>query len=107
MKTLTARKLVVHAQPMNGGEEKPGHAYTFPVWEFPNGAVLVPSDTTNDWWFQDRHKVEACGCDVILRIEETETQDIYTSKDIGSSIKGSISEFGRDSIPESVINIFK
>ena len=82
--TLVAKKLIVTAQEING------NTYRFPVWEFTNGAILVPADVTNNWFFNSRDTIEPLGC----AIEETEETQTFDKERLRESVEGAEHEFG-------------
>ena len=87
MNTLTtlAKKLIVTAQEING------NTYQFPVWEFTtNGAILVPGEQSNDWFFNSRDTIEPLGC----AIEETEETQTFDKERLRESVEGAEREFG-------------
>ena len=92
--TLTAKVLRVNAKELNGDSE-----YSFNVYEFSNGLILVYRETTNDWFFENRDAVEPYGTAVVTSIEETDETEEFTPKSLLKSVQGSISEFGVDSVP--------
>lgn len=55
---------MITATPVNGD-----NAYQFGVWEFPNGAIMVPYEIT-DRFFDSRDQIQ-CGDDRITEILET------------------------------------
>ena len=85
--TFAAKKLIVTAQDN-------GNTYQFPVWEFENGAVLVPSSTTNDWFFNAREDIEPNGTAVVIATFDTEETQEFTKAELKESIEGSEREFG-------------
>jgi hypothetical protein len=92
MKTLIAKKLIVTAQEI--GDCNPKYStYQFPVWEFSNGAILVPGETTNDWFFDGRNEIEPNGTAIVAEIEETDETNEFDVEDLKTTIKSSESEF--------------
>jgi hypothetical protein len=92
---LIAKILEVTACELNGESEP----YTFSVMEFENGLIIVPSDTTQDWFFKDRESIEANGNDVVTGVIDTGEVSEWTPESLAISVKGSISEFGEGSVP--------
>ncbi len=73
MATLTAKKLIVHAEELNHPE---GSQYTFAALEFSNGLVLIPSTSDMDWFFSCPEDIQANGSAVVTEVEDTgETED--------------------------------
>lgn len=73
--------------------------YSFTAYEFKNGLIAVLGETTNDWYFENRDKIEACGCDIVTGVTETGEIIEWSEETLIESIKGSIMEFGEDSVP--------
>ena len=88
--TITAKVLLI----TNRYDDSEGETYSFKAYEFANGAILIPGESTNDWFFDSRDEYEPNGTDVNESIEETgETTTFFTDK-LAHSIEGSESEFG-------------
>ena len=103
-KDLVAKKLIVTAV----DDSCPKTAsYKFPVWEFENGLILVPSLSTNDYFFEDRESIEACGLAFVDSIEETEITDNWKSSYLLLTIQRSMREFGIDSVPQKHLELWK
>lgn len=92
--TLSAKILQVTAKELNEDSQ-----YSFDVYEFSNGLILVFGETTNDWFFEDREAIEPCGTAVIASIEETDQIKEFTAESLFKSVQGSMGEFGIDSVP--------
>ena len=94
---MNAKKLIVTAKALNpelDGNIVDAGEYTFPVWEFENGAILVPCESTNDYFFNSRNEIEANGNDIINSVEETDEEIQWTTEEIKEAITASESEFG-------------
>lgn len=94
--TLKARVLKVDCRELNERDT----AYSFNVYEFSNGLILVPGDTTNDCFFDSRDRIEACGTAVVDDIEDLGEETEFSIEELLRSIQGSIQEFGVDSVPQ-------
>jgi hypothetical protein len=105
-KVLTAQVLTVTATPLNEEIEENGE-YTFTVHEFSNGLILVPGDTTNDWFFGSRDEIEPCGTDRVIAVEDSGKRKVWTAAELLGSIQGSIREFGVDSVPAKHLQLWK
>ena len=103
-KTLTAKILTVHTAKLNDDNAAAGE---FKVYEFDNGLILVPSASTNDWFFEDSDSIEACGNDVVTEIEDTGTTVTWTARELLESIQSSMKEFGIDSVPSKHVDLWK
>jgi hypothetical protein len=68
--------------------------YTFEVYEFENKFIMVPSETTNDWFFASRAEIEPCGNAVVEKIVGTGKFIHFTEEELQESIEGSLAEFG-------------
>ena len=95
MKTskIKAKKLYVTAEELNHPSQ-----YTFDAFEFENGLILVPGDTTSDWFFEDRDSIEGGGSAAVIEIEEGE-EVLWSPGELLASVQGSIREWGVDSVP--------
>ena len=102
---MKATKLIVTAQETDSATLSTSSTYNFPVWEFENGLILVPSDSTNDWFFESRDEIEANGLAEIVEVEETETTSDWSVEDLNDAIEGSQSEFGEDSVPAIALEL--
>ena len=98
MTHITAKILRVICEETN--VENP-HAYSFDVYEFQNGTILVPSESTSDWFFQNRASIEACGTDNVTEVVETARTKMFSKKQLRAIIAGSQSEYGPSAIPAS------
>lgn len=76
-KQLIAKVLKVTAQELTPYNES-GECveYVFNALEFCNGLVMVPSDTTNDWFFASSEDVEPGGMAVVTDIESMSISEI-------------------------------
>lgn len=105
MTNLTVKILEVEATRSNLYGET-GNTYTFKAYEFSNGLILVPGETTNDWFFEDKESIEACGCDIIGSVEEIGETVNWTFEELLEAVRGSIEEFGSDSVPQKYLELF-
>lgn len=96
---LEANILLVTARSYDQSHNN-GKKYTFEVYEFGNGLILVPGETTNDWFFESSSNIQANGTDEIVSVERTGRTSEWTPKELLQSIQGSIREFGVSSVPE-------
>jgi hypothetical protein len=94
---MKAKVLEVTARELNVEEQQ--EFYTFKAYEFQTGLIMIPSETTNDWFFARRKEIEPCGNAVTEKVEETGKFTEFTAEELKESIEGSASEFGEDSIP--------
>ena len=104
---MKATKLIVTAQETSFDMEGApiSSLYDFTVFEFENGLILVPSDSTNDWFFENRDLIEANGCAEVLEVESTDTVIEWDLSDLAESIKGAQSEFGSDRVPSIALDL--
>lgn len=91
-KQFTVKVLEVTAQEL---DEK-GSQYTFEALELENGVILIPGESTNDWFFENRDSIEPSGTATTVSVEDSGETRIWTVKELKTSIEGSISEFGED-----------
>jgi hypothetical protein len=81
--------------------------YSFSAYEFDNGAIMVPGETTADWFFSSRNEYEPNGLDINEIIEDSQfnrTRD-WSSEELIESIAKSVSEFGKEAIPANVFDL--
>ena len=90
---MEAKILIVHAQELNPEGEFEAR-YSFKVYEFPNGAIMVPSDTSHDWFFCSRDEIEPCGTAITESVEDTGETITFSLETLNDAISGSIGEFG-------------
>jgi hypothetical protein len=88
MTTLTARIVTANFTTEDGGKN-----YSYPVYVFKNGLVLVPSDTTHDWFFRSEDEIEGCGDDWFTGVEDTDRTVEFTKKELADSWGNSVREF--------------
>jgi hypothetical protein len=88
--------------------ENPGDgdsSYAFKVYEFSNGLIQVPCDTTHDYFFDSKENIQCNGTDVVKeRLETGEFIDISVEM-LEESIKGSEEEFGVESVPQNAYEL--
>lgn len=82
------------------------YQYSFIVKEFENGLILVPGDTTNDWFFENRSLIQANGGDILVSIEDIGEEELSTAS-LLESIQGSIKEFGINSVPVKHLELWR
>ena len=76
-------------------QETDGTEYQFSGTLFPNGAVMVSYNYTNDGWFESLEGVDACGNASVIDWELGEKSRM--SRDaVRESLKGAVQEFGSD-----------
>lgn len=100
---LEAKVLEVSTRTLNADPVE--SASRFKVYEFSNGLIMVPGDATHDWFFDDRDSIEACGNDVVVKVEETGATVEFSNQEFFESVEGSQSEFGDDSVPEKYLEL--
>lgn len=96
---LTAKVLEVTAKTCYDESHNDGEEYTFEVYEFDNGLILVPGESTNDWFFESSDDIQASGNDEIVSVNELSRTSDFTPKELLQSIQGSMREFGIESVP--------
>jgi hypothetical protein len=101
-KPIIAKTLEVHVEETDGDNNR---RYTFKVYEFTNGVIMVPSDQTHDWFFVDRDSIEANGLGVVVGVTETEDTVTFSREELRQSIAGSIGEFGSDDATRKALRI--
>lgn len=80
---------------------------SYPVYEFENGLILVPSDTTNDWFFRSQNNIEGCGNDIYIKCHSTGKEISWTKKQLSQAWGNSVSEFGDTSCLQLVKELLK
>jgi len=80
---MQAQKLIVET-----GE------YKFPVWEYPNGAILVPCESTHDVFYNCRDEVQCNSDDVVVSVTATGQWLDWTVEEVKEAITASVEEFG-------------
>lgn len=68
--------------------------YTFKAYEFTNGVILIPGESTSDWFFDSREDYQPNGTDSIVRINETDDSKQFSVEELTEIIRQSESEFG-------------
>lgn len=64
------------------------------IYEFPNGVILVPGETTNDWYFDSKEEYNPGGSsDFDWHFEETDETEDWSVECLNDSILGYESEF--------------
>lgn len=74
-------------------------SYTFTGYQFPNGGVMIPEESTHDSFFDCLENVEANGNDTIESYENTGKTVEFTDDELREAVKGSAREFGHSAIP--------
>lgn len=95
MTVFEAKVIEVSVQELSRGDDSI-FDYTFIAYEFPNGVVMVPGETTNDWFFEDRDSIEPNGNGVVTGVSESGRTVPFSAGELEHSIQCSISEFGED-----------
>jgi hypothetical protein len=92
---FTAKILKVTAKDLDVvGDPSAPKPYTFNVYEFQNGLIMVKGESTNDWFFSSREEIEPNGMAEVLSVEETGETSIFPIDSLIKSMRGSIREFG-------------
>lgn len=104
---LKARKIEIITTPLNKEHPDDNIIWTMKGYEFENGVILIPCDTTNDFYYSSRSEVEVNATDYIVDILETDDYDTWTIEQLTESINRSKAEFGEESIPENVYDLLK
>lgn len=76
-------------------QETDGTEYQFSGTLFPNGAVMVSYDHTNDGWFDSLENVDPCGNAIVIGWELGEKSRMSRAV-VRESLKGAVQEFGSD-----------
>lgn len=76
-------------------QETDGTEYKFSGTLFPNGAVMVSYNHTNDGWFESLEDVDACGNASVIDWELGEKFQMSRAA-VRESLKGAVREFGSD-----------
>jgi hypothetical protein len=71
-------------------------SYQFKVYEFSNGVIMVPGETTYDWFFVDRKNIQANGMDEVGDIEDTGKTVNFSDSQLTESIENSQGCWGSD-----------
>jgi hypothetical protein len=84
---------IITVYDVESDETKEHHRYK--IYEFPNGVILVPGETTNDWYFDSREEYNPGGSsdDFDWYFEETEETEDWSVECLNHSILGYESEF--------------
>lgn len=93
---MLAKKVYAIVEDCQIGEDS---RHQYPAWEFENGLLLVPSDTTHDYFFESWNEFQGNGNDFLVDTEETEVTLDFSKKLLNSYVVESAREFGSDSIP--------
>lgn len=102
---------VITVYDVESGETKEHHRYK--IYEFPNGVILVPGETTNDWYFDSREEYKynpgSSSDDFDWYLEETEEIENWSVECLNYSILGYESEFcvsASSKVKELINNLF-
>lgn len=98
---MKAQVLTVFTRELN--EE--GSGSSFEVYEFENGLILVPGESTNDWFFANRESIQASGNDVVDSVEESGRFVEFTPSELKTAVERSQAEFGIDSVPSNYLEL--
>lgn len=74
-------------------------SYTFTGYQFPNGGVMIPGESTHDSFFDCLENVEANGNDTIESYKNTGKTVEFTDEELREFVDGSAREFGYAAIP--------
>lgn len=105
---MLGKKLIVDTIDCNPGFP-PGEdevQYSFPVWELDGGAILVPSESTHDYFFRSRDDIEPNGTGFVSSIEETGETTVFSQETLKEILDDCIQEFGEDESTELMLSIF-
>ena len=91
MKTLTAKILTAYF--VQTYDPVTDDIIDYPVWEFENGLILVPGESTADWFFRSSDEIEGCGGDLYQRVEDTGETIDFTAKELAQAWGSSLAEF--------------
>jgi hypothetical protein len=105
MTTLTVKVLEVTAKTPANDPSESDKFFTFKAYEFSNGVVSVPYETTNDGFFLNRDFIDGCGNDEIEAVEETGNTFEWSTEDLKESITASIDEFGDDEATQKAMEL--
>ena len=89
MTNFTAKKLEITAQELN----HPDQQYTFVAYEFENGLILVPGDSTPDWFFNNRDEIQPSGNAVVDSIAEAGVEVTFTTEELQESLEAYVKEY--------------
>lgn len=92
MKTLTAKVMIANFTDLNDVT----YTNSYPVHVFDNGLVLVPAQSTNDYFFDSLDNIEGCGHDVLKSLANNQEIATYSNLELGKIWGNSCSEFGVD-----------
>ena len=86
---LKAKVLDAHFYALNDEETK----CTYPVYQFENGLIMVPGESTADWFFSSASTIEGCGDDQLDRVEDTGNSVEFTPSELSNAWGNSVSCF--------------
>lgn len=90
MQVLTAKKLIIEVTENDD-------IYTFPVFEFDNGLIMVACDSTHNLFFKDQDSIQASGIGIVSDIfEEDEVVEEWTTQELAKALTDSARQFGYD-----------
>jgi hypothetical protein len=69
---------------------------SYSVYQFENGLIMVPSDSTADWFFSSAGSIEGCGNDQLDRVEDTGNFVEFTPSELSRAWGDSVSTFEID-----------
>lgn len=67
--------------------------YTFKAYEFDNGVILIPGETSCDWFFDSREEYQPNGTDSLVGVTDTDDTKEFSIEELKEAIRGSESEF--------------
>ena len=102
--SLKAQILDAHFYCLNDADSKS----SYPVYQFENGLIMVPSDSTADWFFASADAIQGCGDDQFENVEATENFVEFTPSELSRSWGDSVNCFEIDLEAEKdVLNLVK
>ena len=88
---ISSKVLIAITTVVESGETK---EHRCKIYEFPNGVILVPGETTNDWYFDSKEEYNPGGSsDSSWHFEETDETEDWSVECLNDSILGYESEF--------------
>jgi hypothetical protein len=102
--SLKAKILEAHFSDLNDGRIE----CSYPVYQFENGLIMVPSDSTADWFFLSADEIEGCGSDQLDFVEATGDFVEFTPSELSRIWGESVKTFDIDVEKEKeVLNLVK
>jgi hypothetical protein len=91
---ILAKKIEVFT--IDGNFHPDNKEISFIAYKFSNGLILVPGDTTSDWFFPNEESIQACGNDVLVRVEDLGINFEWEKEELLLSFLNSVEEFGEE-----------